>query len=186
MKHVQEASEYFSVLPVASARDQEFISDDILVDVGGPTLLGIEGAFWDGGDTFALDAVGRRQDLDAVAEASDGFASGGDGLDGAAEILVIADVFWSSATRNESTGIIGRIEVAESDARLEVVARPFLRDVPGNIGIGRDLVEYGVVKTGLWSCDDNFEVVLGESIVGVEGVEGFRGVTNGHQDLGLH
>ena len=165
---------------VGSTANEVSIDDTGFIDKNAPADLEIEPALWHSGHPPASDAVGEGRNFDPVTDAADWFVFVKEVSGNSDEILVVADIFGGAPATEEDAQIISRVDLAEGDIGLYGIPFPF----PGNGPSRSNLVEDHLVAAFFWSGDHRLEAALDKTVVGVESVDSFSGVTDDDKDLG--
>ena len=173
-------SDKVAIVMVGAAANEVSIDDAGFIDKNTPADLQVEPALWDSSHPPSSDAVCEGWNFDPVTHASDWFVLIKEVPGNSDQILVVADIFGGAPTTEEDAQIIRGVDLAEGDIGIDGVALPF----PGNGPSGLNLVENHLVAAFFWSGDHRLEAALDKTVVWVESVDGFGGVTHDDKDLG--
>ena len=165
---------------VGSTANEVSIDDTGFIDENAPADLEIEPTFWHSGHPPASDAVREGRNFDPVTHTADWFIFVKEVPGNSDEILVVADILGGASATEEDAQIIGRVDLAEGDIGVYGIPFPF----PGNGPSRPNLVEDHLIAAFFWSGDHRLEAALDKTVVGVESVDGFSGVTDDDKDLG--
>ena len=169
-----------AIVMVGSSADEVSIDDTGFIDENAPADFEIEPALWHSGHPPASDAVREGRNFDPVTHAADWFVFVKEVPGHSDEILVVADIFGGASATEEDAQIIGRVDLAEGDISVYGISFPF----PGDGPAWWNLVKDHLVAAFFWSGDHRLEAALDKTVVGVESVDGFSGVTDDDEDLG--
>ena len=151
------------------------------VDIDAAADFEVELAFGDGCHAEPFDDARACGDFDSVADAGHWKSFFPEPAGDAEEIFVFADVFGGTSATEEDADVVLGVDVFESEIGFYGIALPFFCDGPAWF----DFVEDHLVSA-LFGCgDDGLEAGFDEAVKRVEGIDGFSGVADDHEDFGF-
>ena len=115
-----------------------------------------------------------------MADASDWFVVLKEVASDSDKVLVVANILRGTATTEKDAQVFRGVDLAEADVGFNGVALPFASDGPSRL----NFVEDHLVAPFFRCCDHRLKSTLDEAVVGIQGVDGFGGVTDNDKDLG--
>ncbi|MEY5016181.1 MAG: hypothetical protein RIS92_2539 [Verrucomicrobiota bacterium] len=149
------------------------------VDVDAAADFEVELAFGDGCHAEAVNDACAGGDFDAVADAGHRKTFLPEPAGDAEEIFVFADVFRGTSAAEEDADIVLGVDVFKGDIGFNGVALPFFGDGPARF----DFVEDHLVAALFGGGDDGLEAGFDEAVKRVEGINGFSGVADDHENF---
>src|SRR5690606_2230522 len=171
-----------AVVMPGTAAEEIAVYGKILLGIDAAADFQIEPAFRHAGHAAASHAVRARGYLHPVADAGDRLGGIEEVPRNPDEILVIPNVFGSTATAEEDAEIVFRLHVAERDVRLDRIPFELAGDVPAAFG---NFMENHVVATLLRARHHRHHAFLPQAEDRIERVHRFGGVPDNDKNPAL-